>query len=233
MPEKLAPALVSTDMDEGAMVYGGNERLVATLRQVLSAKPAVVFVVTACPPGLIGDDVESAIAQAQPVSPATRIIPLKADGNLSGGFSDGWLDACQQGAAALIDPSRRPADDTVNLVGETVYGGGELNYRQIAGLLAALDLRVNTRFVQRASLASLEGFCRGRLNLLAGSSVDVGPTPAGIASPLWLGQPRPRRTLKRDRSAGTAAKEHHCRCRASGSGPILGRQPVVNGEDDG
>ena len=233
LPEKLAPALISTDMDEGAMVYGGNERLVATLRQVLSAKPAVVFVVTACSPGLIGDDVESAIAQAQPVSPATRIIPLKADGNMSGGFSDGWLDACQQGAAALIDPSRRPADDTVNLVAESAYGQGELNYRQIAGLLAALDLRVNTRFVQRASLASLEGLCQGRLNLLASSSVDVGPTPVGIASPLWLGQPRPRRSLKRDRSAGTAAIEHLCRCRASGGGPILGRQPVVNGEDDG
>jgi nitrogenase iron protein NifH len=45
LPEKLAPALVSTDMDEGSMVYGGNERLFATLRQVLSARPKAVFVV--------------------------------------------------------------------------------------------------------------------------------------------------------------------------------------------
>ena len=169
LPEKLAPALVSTDMDQDAMVYGGNERLVATLRQVLSARPPVVFVVTACPPGLIGDDLELAIAQAQTVSPATRIIPLELDGNLSGGFSEGWLDACQRGAAALIDSSREPAEDRVNLVGESTHGRGELNYRQVETLLQSLGLRVNTRFVQRTSVASLEDFCRGRLNLLAGT----------------------------------------------------------------
>ena len=151
------------------MVYGGNERLCATLRQVLSARPKAVFVVTACPPGLIGDDVGLAVAQAQPGSPCTRIIPLEVNGNLSGGFSEGWLDACQQGAAALVDPSRGPTDDAVNLIGESDYGRGEFNYLQIEGLLEALDIRINTRFVQRASVSSLEGFCRGRLNLLASS----------------------------------------------------------------
>lgn len=169
LSEKLAPALISTDMDESAMIYGGTEQLATTLRQVLSGRPPAVFVVTACPPGLIGDEVSLAITRAQPASPRTRIIALEVDGNLSGGFSEGWLDACQNGAAELIDPSQKPIDGTVNLIGESGYGGSELNYQRIRDLLQALDLRVNTRFVQRATVASLQGFCRGRLNLLAHS----------------------------------------------------------------
>ncbi len=167
LPEKLAPALVSTDMDENAMIYGGNERLAETLRQVLSARPPVVFVVTACPSGLIGDEVALAIDQAQAVSPRTRMIPLEVDGNLNGGFSEGWLDACQKGAAELIDPSRQPAAAAVNLIGETSYGRAEHNYQHMASLLQALDIRINARFVQRATVVSLEGFCQAGLNLLA------------------------------------------------------------------
>ncbi len=130
----------------------------------------MVFVVTACPAGLIGDDVALAIGQAQAVSPRTRIIPIEVDGNLNGGFGEGWLDACQKGAAALIDPSRQPADAAVNLIGETAYGRTEHNYQQMASLLQALDLRINVRFVQRATVASLNNFGQAGLNLLAHTS---------------------------------------------------------------
>ena len=167
LPEKLDPALVSTDLDENAMVHGGGERLTETLRQVLTGRPPAAFVVTTCPAGLIGDELAGAIARAQPVSPETRVIPMEVDGNLTGGYSEGWLEACRRIATDLIDPARRPEDDAVNLIGESNYGHTEHNYRRMEELLGALDVRVNTRFIQRATVSSLQGFCRGGFNLLA------------------------------------------------------------------
>ena len=70
--DPMSPNLVCTDMKVPDMIYGGTELLIQTLKQVLAAKPPVVFLTTSCPPAIIGDDiVEARSARAQPVSPAT------------------------------------------------------------------------------------------------------------------------------------------------------------------
>ena len=162
-----APALVSTDMDEDAMVYGGGALLRDALRRALASEPAAVFVVTSCPSGLIGDDIDAAIREVRPLSPELPIIALDVGGNLSGGYIEGWLDAYLKGAAALIDDSCEPAGKAVNLVCEASYGSVEQNFAQVRALLAALGVQVNTRFVQHTTVQSLRGFRKARLNLLA------------------------------------------------------------------
>ncbi len=54
----------TTDMTELDIVYGGEERLAATVREVVAAeKPAAVFVYATCVTGLIGEDIEAACAK--------------------------------------------------------------------------------------------------------------------------------------------------------------------------
>lgn len=50
LPLQLAPALISTDMNEGLAIHGENDNLIHTLRQALALQPKAVFVVTTCPP---------------------------------------------------------------------------------------------------------------------------------------------------------------------------------------
>ncbi len=178
LPLSPAPALISTDMDEDAMVYGGGQRLRDALRQALLGDPAAVFVVTTCPAGLIGDDVDAAIRDMQAVSPETPLISLDVGGNLSGGYVEGWLDGYLKGAAALIDPTCEPDCNAVNLVGEASFGNAGLVFRQVQELLARLGVRVNCRFVQHTTVDSLRGFRKARLNLLANEGLATGQITA-------------------------------------------------------
>lgn len=119
-PDMMDPLFVSTDMDNADMIYGGTDALTRTLMRVLADKPPVVFLVTACPPAIIGDDVTLAIQQARPVSPETRIIRLHTDGNMTGGNMNGHLSAIFDGLLEVIEaaPKGPVNPHSVNLVAD-------------------------------------------------------------------------------------------------------------------
>lgn len=78
------------------------------------------------------------------------------------------INACIEGAGALVDPRCAPEDDLVNIVAEkNIATNTELNLREITQLLDQLGLRVNCRFVRRTSVAELHGLLKAPLNLLA------------------------------------------------------------------
>jgi len=202
VPEQLAPAVLATDLGEHAMIHGGLHELRTTLAGTRSAggpaaggEPRAVFVVTTCPAGVIGDDVDQAIRderasrderaigaeravrnerairdeRAQPgASEPAPIIRVSTDGNLEGDYLQGVINAAIEGAAALIDPDRGPADDLVNIVAEkNIALNADANLDAVAGLLSGIGVRVNCRFVRRTSVAELRDFMRAPLNLPA------------------------------------------------------------------
>lgn len=140
----MSPNLVCTDMTVPHMIYGGTDLLAETLKEVLREKPPVVFLATACPPAIIGDDVVEAIRQAQPVSPKTRIIPLRTDGNMTGGGMNGHLSALFDGLLNVVDaaPDVDMKPDSVNLIGDWSHETS----RQICQVLGDVGLSVNTSF---------------------------------------------------------------------------------------
>ena len=143
-PDVMSPNLVCTDMTVPHMIYGGTDLLAETLKEVLRDRPPVVFLATACPPAIIGDDVVEAIRQAQPVSPETRIIPLRTDGNMTGGGMNGHLSALFDGLLGVIDatPDGVVEPRSVNLIGDWSPDTS----RQIRQVLADVGLSVNTSF---------------------------------------------------------------------------------------
>ncbi|MFW6240397.1 MAG: nitrogenase component 1 [Thermodesulfobacteriota bacterium] len=168
LPRQLAPALVSTDMDEDVVIYGGNDRLAETLRKTLARGPAAVFVVTACPSGVIGDDPEAAIRSVQSDFPGIPILPIASDGNIRGDYMQGVINACLEGGAALVDPGVRPAGHRVNILAEkNIANNAESNFAAVAAMLDAMGIAVNCRFIRDTSVEALRNFGKARLNLLA------------------------------------------------------------------
>ena len=168
LPRQLAPSLMSSDMTENAVIYGGSDTLRQTLRKALDRSPKTVFLVTACPSGIIGDEPLAAIRDVHPEYPGIPILPVSTDGNIRGDYMQGVLNACFEAAAALIDPDVEPEGDRVNILAEkNIANNAESNFEAVADLLRALEIDVNCRFVRNTSVEALRGFKKARLNLLA------------------------------------------------------------------
>ncbi len=167
-PLQLAPSLLSSDMDEKTVIYGGGDNLRQTLRKAMSRRPDVVFTVTSCPAGIIGDDPHSAIRDMRDEFPDIPVIHVATDGNIEGDYMQGVINACTEAAARLIDPTVEPEGDRVNILAEkNIANNAERNFRVISELLQTLDVEVNCRFVRDTTVEDLRNFGRARLNLLA------------------------------------------------------------------
>jgi nitrogenase iron protein NifH len=165
---QLSPSLVSSDMNESSVIYGGSENLRLTLRQVLSKRPEAVFVVATCPAGVIGDDPQAAIREAIDAFPEIPVLPITADGNIQGDYMQGILNACTEGAASLIDPETTPQGACVNILAEkNIANNAEPNFEVVVRLLQTLGIEVHCRFIRDTSVEKIRTFLKAPLNLLA------------------------------------------------------------------
>lgn len=167
LPSSLSPNIISTDMSEDDMVFGGMEKLTDTVKAILkqTPKPRAIVIISSCPAGIIGDDIDMAKALAKPDIP---VITVKTDGNLSGDYLQGMLMCYTELAKQIIDPDVPPVSDTVNIVFEKVVAKNtENNFEIIRGYLDKMGIRVNCRFLCNTYYDALKGFCSASLNLLA------------------------------------------------------------------
>ena len=165
---QVAPRVISSDMDESQVIYGGRNHLAQTLEQAATGNPQAIFLVTTCPSGIIGDDPLDAVRDIRSSRPDLPVIPIASDGNLKGDYMQGVLNACMQGAAALIDRRVSQGTNMVNILAEkNIAANAETNFTTIAGLLDCMGIRVNCRFVRQTSAGRLKQFLAAPLNLPA------------------------------------------------------------------
>lgn len=165
LPASLAPNLYCTEMGEPEIVFGGMDRLQATVQRHLVDKPSAIVVVSACPAGIIGDDIGRCAALSTCDTP---VIPIKADGNMSGDYQQGMFMACTELARGIIRRDVAQVPRTVNVVGEkSVVTGTQDSFRLVEGYLNRMDVSVNCRFLCETDVASLARFCSAELTLPA------------------------------------------------------------------
>ncbi|MBI9088385.1 MAG: AAA family ATPase [Desulfobacterium sp.] len=168
VPNQLAPAVISSDMDENTVIYGGNDTLARTLETAVEKKPGALFLLTTCPAGVIGDDPDAAVREIRARYPDLPVIPITTDGNLRGDYMQGVLNASMEGAAALMDPTVQARPDRVNVIAEkNIAYNAEDNFNTITDILGQMDIRINCRFVRNTRVKDLKAFLRGGLNLPA------------------------------------------------------------------
>ncbi|MDD5144191.1 nitrogenase component 1 [Methanoregula sp.] len=160
--------LMTTDMTDTEFIFGGEKKLAETLECAIQKGYRTLFVITACPPGIIGDDIGKVSAAVIEQHPDIRIIPVKVDGNLVGDGLQGRMDA-YKAAASLIRPPSTPLSSrkkSVNIIAER-WGSAraEREFRSLRDLLARLDISINCRFLGNTDSASILRFNEASLNL--------------------------------------------------------------------
>ena len=167
LPSSLIPNVLSTDMSETDMVFGGSENLLSKVKSILNSKspPPAIVIVSSCPSGIIGDDIDDALSLS---TERTKIVTVKAEGNLTGDYLQGMLMAYTSLAKQIIDRNVEKREKTVNIVFEKVVARNtEMNFQRLKTFLTRMNISVNCRFLCNTSYASLRDFCSAELNLLA------------------------------------------------------------------
>ena len=166
LPVSISPNMLSSNMDESDMVFGGTDKLLDTIKEIKEKVPEAkaIVVISSCPSGIIGDDIDKAKALSTPDCP---VVTIKADGNLTGDYLQGMLLAYTSLARQIIDTEVKEEKDVVNVVFEKVVAKNtEENFRIIEGFLNHMGIRVNCRFLCNTTYDALKNFRCASLNLL-------------------------------------------------------------------
>lgn len=173
MPHSLAPNLECTDMDEPQIVFGGTDALLAKVREVKQRplpgrggqRPRAIVVISSCPAGIIGDDLDRV---AELSDDACTVLPIKTDGNMTGDFLQGQLAAHLAIARTFIDRDVPLRPRTANIFAEKpAVTNTQRNFRVISEFLEQMGVSVNCRFLNSTTTEQLRGFCAGQLNIPA------------------------------------------------------------------
>jgi len=166
--QSLMNRLISTDMTEEDFIFGGVEKLHETIELTIRKGFTHIFIITACPPGIIGDDIGDVVRKVSEKYPETHIIPIPVDGNLTGDFTQGVIDTYSV-IAGLIPKGRQASkNNSVNIIAEKWLAlNDEKCISDLESLLKKIGVEVNCRFLCRSSVSSMLNFNNAALNLPA------------------------------------------------------------------
>lgn len=163
----------STDMKEQDIIFGGEKKLAACIRELAALHhPPAIFVYSTCIVGLIGDDL-NAVCHAASKELQIPVIPVKSEG-FKGNKSEGYKAACNAlfeliGARDYIAKSPH----CINLLGEYNVAG---DLWSIKPLFEEMGIEIVATFtgdgrvdeIQRAQAAGLNLVqCSGSMTFLA------------------------------------------------------------------
>lgn len=165
LPASISPNLEATEMGETEMIFGGMDQLEEKVRELKERKPKAIIVVSACPAGIIGDDIDKVKLLAEPDLP---IVTVTANGNMAGDNQQGVIMTYIALARQIIKKDVLKQADTVNIVFEKVVAKNTpSNFKTIEAFLTRLKIKVNCRFLCETTFDKLQNFCAAPLNLLA------------------------------------------------------------------
>jgi nitrogenase molybdenum-iron protein alpha chain len=116
VPKVTQRKIFTTNLTEKDTVYGGATKLAATIREVKErVKPNVIFVLTTCAAGIIGDDVESVCDEVSEEI-GIPVVAIFCEGFKSRVWTTGF-DAAYHGIARkLIKVAKEHRQDKINVI---------------------------------------------------------------------------------------------------------------------
>ena len=158
--------LVTTDLNDEDFIFGGEKKLHDTLKSVIGNGYKTIFIITACPPGLIGDDIGKVSASILESNPDIRIISIKVDGNLVGDGLQGRMNALLATAGLISPGTPSNKERSVNIIAEKWgVANTETDITEVRDLLERLGIVINCRFIGSTDTGSITRFNDAMLNL--------------------------------------------------------------------
>ncbi len=107
--------IYSTNLEEKDTIYGGNQKLEKAIYEVFErAKPKVIFVITTCASGIIGDDVESITQEAEDEL-GIPVVAIFCEGFRSKVWTSGF-DAGYHGVARKLIKKPEQKRNIINVI---------------------------------------------------------------------------------------------------------------------
>ena len=182
----ISPDIECTEMNDSEVVFGGMDKLGNKINEIKSRlpwmhgravrgqsealtsndQPQGIIIISSCPSGIIGDDVESVQTLEEPNMP---IITIKADGNINGDYVQGMLESYVTVARRLINKNVDIIPKTVNIIAEKIILTDTMNdnFKVINSFLQRMGVKVNCRFIYDTNINDIKNLCSAELNLLA------------------------------------------------------------------
>jgi nitrogenase iron protein len=159
-----SPNLLCTNMQEIDAIFGGTKNLKETITRVHQKFPTYsIFVITSCPAGIIGDDVNQVIEDLKATGTPVYYIPT--DGVMDNGdFYTGMLNAYRLVAETFIDKTVVPTDNLVNIIGDQALINSR-NRDELDRIFRGLGLEVNCQFIGDTSIAQINQFKKAKVNI--------------------------------------------------------------------
>lgn len=156
---------LSTDMQEQDIVFGGEKKLRAAIKEAYDIfKPEAIGIYSTCPVGLIGDDVEG-IAKQMSQELGIKIIPNRCEGYRGISQSAGHHLASNQLMEYLVgtEDLENPTPFDINVFGEYNIGG---DFWGIKPILEKIGYRIVTPFTGDASFHGISKAHKAKLSIL-------------------------------------------------------------------
>lgn len=161
------PNVMSSDLSEQDVIFGGEEALLKVIREVAAGEPGIIFVLSTCITDTIGDDIPAVIQDA-----GVPVCMVPSGGFLGGDFETGFskaLVAVSNLAQPVLTTSgcNPKIAGTVNLIGEKnlEYEVKE-NFLEVKRLVALLNLTINLRFVHDITRSDIDRLPLASVNIL-------------------------------------------------------------------
>jgi len=163
----------STELDDNASIFGGGKLLEKKILERIDAGNKVIFVLTVCVPGIIGDDTVNICKNIEKRHPGVDIVPIAMEGVLCGGGFQA-MDIAMEAICTLVNKDVQPDMRLVNILGSA---DTEDRVRDACDdteyLLNGLGMGVNCYLFRRNTTDEIRNLRRGRINLLNMKSMNA------------------------------------------------------------
>jgi len=154
------PDLISTNLSESDIVFGGEKALFEAISSASQRNINAVYVLSTCVIETIGDDVSGVCGNSYGIP----VVHIPTAGFLGGTFQEG-LNNALCAIAHQAKPCKKSV--SVNIIGEkNLEYEVEENYREVLRILALLGIPVNIRYIRSSSTSSLQKLGAATLNIL-------------------------------------------------------------------
>jgi nitrogenase iron protein len=160
------PNVRCSDMDDSDMIFGSVSTLESNVKELIDEGHRTIAIVTSCPSGIIGEDVDGMIKRIRSNNPDVTMIPIMEDGNIRGDYMQGATDACIELIRALSVKDEKK-ERSVNLVGMKTFGINTLeNVRFVSDILERLGIKMNCTCVGNTDVESIRNIPKAELSML-------------------------------------------------------------------